>query len=59
MRDGVAIGEHAYAGALRFFATGSLDEEPGAEPVLRRYLEAALPRMAHDLGPKPRYGIRP
>ena len=40
--DGLAVGEHAYAGALRFFATGSLDEEPGAEPVLRRYLEAAL-----------------
>src|SRR5688500_16704240 len=26
--DGLAIGEHAYAGALRFFATGSLDLEP-------------------------------
>lgn len=40
--DGLAIGEHAYAGALRFFATGSLDGEPLGEPVLRRYLEAAL-----------------
>jgi hypothetical protein len=40
--DGLAIGEHAYAGALRFFATGSLDDEPQAEPVLRRYLESAL-----------------
>ncbi|MGH9253123.1 MAG: capsule biosynthesis protein [Vicinamibacterales bacterium] len=40
--DRMAIGEHAYAGALRFFATGSLDAEPTAEPVLRRYLEAAL-----------------
>ena len=40
--DGVAIGEHAYAGALRFFATGSLDEEPHAESMLRRYLESAL-----------------
>ena len=40
--DGVAVGEHAYAGALRFFATGSLATEPHAEPVLRRYLEAAL-----------------
>ena len=28
--DGLAIGEHAYAGALRFFATGSLDDEPQA-----------------------------
>jgi len=40
--DGLAIGEHAYAGALRFFASGSLESEPAAEPVLRRYLEAAL-----------------
>jgi len=40
--EGLKIGEHAYAGALRFFATGSLDEERRAEPVLRRYLESAL-----------------
>jgi hypothetical protein len=41
-RDGLAIGEHAYAGALRFFATGSLEAEPHGEAVLRRYLESAL-----------------
>jgi len=40
--DGVAVGEHAYAGAVRFFATGSLDGEPKGEAVLRRYLESAL-----------------
>ncbi|MGH9346076.1 MAG: capsule biosynthesis protein, partial [Vicinamibacterales bacterium] len=40
--DGLAIGEHAHAGALRFFATGTLDDEPLAGPILRRYLEAAL-----------------
>jgi hypothetical protein len=40
--DGLAIGEHAHAGALRFFATGSLADEPLAEAVLRRYLESAL-----------------
>jgi hypothetical protein len=40
--DGLAIGEHAYAGTLRFFATGSLGDEPLGEPVLRRYLEAAM-----------------
>ena len=40
--DGLAIGEHAHAGALRFFATGSLTGEPHAEAVLRRYLESAL-----------------
>jgi hypothetical protein len=41
-RDGIAIGEHAYAGALRFFATGSLEHEKHGEAVLRRYLESAL-----------------
>lgn len=40
--DGLAVGEHANAGALRFFAAGSLDGEPHAEAVLRRYFEAAL-----------------
>jgi hypothetical protein len=40
--DGLNIGEHARAGALRFFASGSLEDEPLAEPVVRRYLEAAL-----------------
>jgi hypothetical protein len=40
--DGLAIGEHAHAGALRFFATGSLDSEPRGEQVFRRYLESAL-----------------
>ena len=40
--DGLALGEQAYAGALRFFATGSLDDEPQAEPIVRRYLESAL-----------------
>ena len=43
--DGLAVGEHAYAGALRFFATGSLDAEPQAEAVLRRYLHSALVTM--------------
>jgi hypothetical protein len=40
--DGIPLGEHAYAGALRFFASGSLDEEPHAEAILRRYVESAL-----------------
>jgi hypothetical protein len=40
--DTLAVGEHAHAGALRFFASGSVDGEPAAEPVLRRYLESAL-----------------
>lgn len=41
-KDGIAVGEHALAGALRFFARGTLEKEPYAEPVLRRYLKAAL-----------------
>ena len=45
VHDGLTIGGHAHAGALRFFATGSLEREPDAEPVLRRYLEAALVTM--------------
>jgi hypothetical protein len=40
--DGLAIGEHSLAGALRFFARGSLDGEKFAEQVLRRYFKAAL-----------------
>ncbi len=41
-RDGLSIGEHAIAGALRFFARADLDGEPAAEGVVRRFLEAAL-----------------
>ena len=40
--EGMAVGEHAHAGALRFFATGSLDGEHHGEAILRRYLESAL-----------------
>jgi hypothetical protein len=39
---GLKIGEHAKAGALRFFARATIDGEPLGEQVLRRYLEAAL-----------------
>ncbi|MGE3274274.1 MAG: capsule biosynthesis protein [Vicinamibacterales bacterium] len=42
VEDGLQVGEHAYAGALRFFASGTLDGEPRGEAVLRRYLESAL-----------------
>lgn len=42
-REGtVPIGEHAQAGALRYFSRAKLSGEPLAEPVLRRYFEAAL-----------------
>jgi len=40
--EGLAIGDHAYAGALRYFARGDLSAEPLGEQVLRRYLEASL-----------------
>jgi hypothetical protein len=40
--DGLAVGEHALAGALRFYARCTLEPTPAAEAVLRRYFEASL-----------------
>ncbi len=40
--DGLAVGEHAYAGTLRFLARGELSDEPLGEQILQRYFEAAL-----------------
>ncbi|ANP48077.1 capsule biosynthesis protein [Candidatus Viadribacter manganicus] len=46
---GAAIGEHAQAGALRYFACGDLQNEPLGGAVLRRYLEgAALAARAYQ-----------
>jgi hypothetical protein len=39
--DGVRLGEHALAGALRCFARATIDDEPHATEVVRRYVEAA------------------
>lgn len=39
--DDLAVGEHAMAGALRYFARGDLEDEAAGEVMLRRYLEAA------------------
>jgi hypothetical protein len=39
--NGLAVGEHGLAGALRFYARGTL-EGPSSEAVLRRYLQAGL-----------------
>ena len=39
---GIAVGEHAMAGTLRFFACGNLPDNLEAENVLRRYFESAL-----------------
>jgi len=40
--DGMAVGEHALAGTLRFFARGSFSGQPNAEPIFRRFFNAAL-----------------
>lgn len=40
--ESVRVGEHALAGALRFFASGTLDAEPHGEAVLRAFFRAAL-----------------
>lgn len=40
--DGMAAGEHALAGALRFFAVGMLNGETHGEQILRRYFRASL-----------------
>ena len=40
--DGVAVGEHAMAGALRYFARSTLEDLPHAEEVLKSYFKAAL-----------------
>ena len=46
VQDGLKIGEHARAGALRYYTRGDLTGEPNGEIVLRRYLEAALLSVA-------------
>jgi hypothetical protein len=38
--DGVRVGEHALAGALRCFARATIDDEPHATEVVRRYVES-------------------
>ncbi len=40
--DGIAVGEHALAGALRFYARASLENEIYGLPILKRYFTAAL-----------------
>jgi hypothetical protein len=47
--DGMPIGEHALAGALRYFARGDLESEPQGDAVFRRYAEgAALAARAYS-----------
>jgi hypothetical protein len=40
--NGWAVGEHAHAGALRYFASGNLANESAGDVVVRRYFEGAL-----------------
>jgi hypothetical protein len=40
--DGVAVGEHALAGTLRFLACGTLGKGSTNEQLLRKYFESAL-----------------
>jgi len=40
--DSVAVGEHAKAGTLRFFARGTISGDQASNEVYRRYFEAAL-----------------
>ncbi|HEY9783917.1 MAG TPA: hypothetical protein V6D17_00855 [Candidatus Obscuribacterales bacterium] len=40
--DGLPVGEHAVAGALRYFGRGDLEGEEHGERILRRYVEAAM-----------------
>ena len=46
VQQGLSIGEHARAGALRYYTRGDLLDEPNGETVQRRYLEAALLSVA-------------
>ncbi|WP_216907223.1 hypothetical protein [Synechococcus sp. CCY 0621] len=41
----IPVGEHAYAGTLRYFASGNLDDQEMGEAVLRCYLEASIVTM--------------
>ena len=40
--NGCAVGEHALAGCLRYYARGDLKTEDYGEPILRKYLNAAI-----------------
>lgn len=40
--DGISIGEHAFSGTVRHFASTRVLDEPFGEEVLRRYLRASL-----------------
>ena len=41
------------------FGVEDLIDPRDTRPLVIRYLETAIPRSLHELGPKPRYGVRP
>ena len=57
--EGLKVGEHARAGALRYYTRGDLEGEARGEVVLRRYLEAAIlsVRAYHRLLARQRYDV--
>ncbi len=40
--DNIKVGEHAYAGALRFFAKTNMDDEKNAKEILLKYLKSSI-----------------
>lgn len=57
--DGIPVGEHALAGALRYYGRGDLENEADGEGVLRRYVEASIRtlRASQRLLKKGRYDV--
>ena len=40
--DEVSVGEHAYAGVLRYYAVGTLEKEKNAQKILKKFIISAL-----------------
>ena len=40
--DEVSVGEHAYAGILRYYAVGTLDKEKNAKKIFKKFMTSAL-----------------
>jgi len=59
MLDGIAVGEAALSGALRFFARGEFEKGEVQDIILRRYLEAACLALfaMRNLLAKERYDV--
>jgi hypothetical protein len=53
--EGLAVGEHAYAGCLRYYSTANLEGQHRSDEVLERYFEAALATTKVMLGLTSRY----